>query len=121
MKRFLCSKCNGSGRIEGFNHIDGGRCFQCDGSGRHRHTAECEKQIGQLSADVRRKADFVLNVTPETVGRMGYEKLEKMRDFCHRCLPGYPSLKAIWDDVAESIFQKRQEKQYQEWKANGGW
>lgn len=31
---FPCFKCNGKGRIRGFEHIAEGVCFQCSGSGR---------------------------------------------------------------------------------------
>jgi hypothetical protein len=29
-----CAKCDGRGRINGFQHIASGRCFQCGGSGK---------------------------------------------------------------------------------------
>jgi DnaJ-class molecular chaperone len=32
-----CGKCNGRGRLEMFNHISGGVCFQCEGTGKAGH------------------------------------------------------------------------------------
>lgn len=29
-----CGKCGGQGYIAGYQHVEGGRCFQCDGNGR---------------------------------------------------------------------------------------
>ena len=28
-----CNKCNGTGNIQGFSHISGGLCFDCNGAG----------------------------------------------------------------------------------------
>ena len=33
-----CPKCNGTGFIYGYEHIEGGRCFLCGGDGYHPHT-----------------------------------------------------------------------------------
>lgn len=29
----ICNKCNGTGTIPGFSHVNNGRCFKCNGSG----------------------------------------------------------------------------------------
>lgn len=31
-----CYKCAGKGRIRGFGHIEGGKCFACGGTGKRR-------------------------------------------------------------------------------------
>mgnify|MGYP003640866154 CR=1 FL=1 len=31
-----CTRCDGKGRIRGFNHIEGGKCFACGGAGVRR-------------------------------------------------------------------------------------
>ncbi len=28
-----CSKCRGSGKLPKFAHVDGGKCYQCNGTG----------------------------------------------------------------------------------------
>ena len=33
-----CPKCGGTGYIAAYHHVDGGRCFYCDGTGYHRTT-----------------------------------------------------------------------------------
>lgn len=34
MKTYTCDRCNGEGRIRSFNHVLGGICFKCQGSGK---------------------------------------------------------------------------------------
>ena len=34
----VCPRCNGTGRIEAYNYVEGGICFLCNGSGKHHHT-----------------------------------------------------------------------------------
>lgn len=35
-----CTRCDGKGRIRGFSHIEGGKCFACGGAGvRHLRAA----------------------------------------------------------------------------------
>ena len=34
MKEIICPRCTGHGIIQKYNHIEGGRCFQCEGSGK---------------------------------------------------------------------------------------
>jgi len=31
-----CTRCDGKGRIRGFSHVEGGRCFACGGAGVRR-------------------------------------------------------------------------------------
>lgn len=38
-----CTRCAGSGHFIGFEHIDGGRCFECYGHGHHTSTAGVER------------------------------------------------------------------------------
>lgn len=33
-----CPRCGGEGYVHGYEHVDGGRCFQCGGSGWHPHS-----------------------------------------------------------------------------------
>ena len=48
-----CSKCDGKGRINGFGHIENGRCFRCGGAGTFtvdavKHAADVAKaEAGQ--------------------------------------------------------------------------
>lgn len=34
MQTTTCPRCSGNGRIVGFSHIVGGRCFECGGAGK---------------------------------------------------------------------------------------
>lgn len=33
MMTFTCPRCYGAGHFKHWRHIDGGRCFRCEGSG----------------------------------------------------------------------------------------
>ena len=33
VKKSICNRCSGTGRIPNFSHIKGGECFRCHGSG----------------------------------------------------------------------------------------
>lgn len=47
---FHCYKCDGTGRIPWYGHVESGRCFECGGNGGH-HT----KTVGQLVAAAKRR------------------------------------------------------------------
>lgn len=121
MGRFVCQKCNGTGKVEHFSHIASGECFACGGTGRYRMTADAKAKIGQLADTVRTKANWILNATVDDVSRMTWTQLDAARNFCHRNIPGYPSLLAIWNEIGEEAFQQEQSRKLDEWIANGGW
>lgn len=37
--QFACTRCDGKGVVWGFSHIEGGRCFACNGAGVRRLVA----------------------------------------------------------------------------------
>jgi hypothetical protein len=47
-----CGKCNGSGHLPHYNHIQAGRCFRCGGSGkaapRHRRPIHFNIEFGSV-------------------------------------------------------------------------
>ena len=47
---FYCGKCDGSGRIAYYGHVEGGRCFECGGNDGHY-----TKTVGQLVAAAKRR------------------------------------------------------------------
>ena len=50
----VCPKCGGSGHIRGYEFIEGGRCFLCEGSGRHvTHWKEYTPEYAQKLAQKR--------------------------------------------------------------------
>lgn len=42
-----CSRCSGNGRIIGFSHVVGGRCFGCGGSGKVAVKPSAQKQTSK--------------------------------------------------------------------------
>lgn len=36
----LCRKCDGTGKLPQFNHIEGGKCFECGGTGERQQLAD---------------------------------------------------------------------------------
>lgn len=54
-----CIKCRGTGRINAYNHILNGVCFDCNGAGEHTTTVGKEKarKARAKRADAKRIAD----------------------------------------------------------------
>lgn len=57
---YKCPKCGGTGYIDYYNHVDGGVCFLCGGSGRHAHnflvrTKEYDAKLRQQRLERARK------------------------------------------------------------------
>ena len=55
-----CPKCNGRGYLYGYEHVAGGVCFKCNGSGKHGHnwverTPEYEEKLRQRRLAKARK------------------------------------------------------------------
>jgi hypothetical protein len=44
-KPLVCAKCGGAGRVSAFQHIKGGECFRCGGSGTDPVMVEAERQL----------------------------------------------------------------------------
>ncbi len=106
-----CPKCDGAGYIGAFAHIANGVCFCCSGN----KTIEIDRsaRIAALSADTRRKADWVLKSRAISYAKLGYAKLLAIRDFCHGgwgLQDAYPTLRDHWFDVGEPFFQAAQNR-----------
>ena len=61
-----CPKCAGKGWIAGYEHVEGGICFMCDGSGYHPHkfikrTQEYEEKLYQKRLERERKKSNEVN------------------------------------------------------------
>ena len=61
-----CPKCAGKGWIPGYEHVEGGICFMCDGSGYHPHkfierTKEYEEKLYQKRLERGRKKSSEVN------------------------------------------------------------
>lgn len=54
----VCGRCNGTGRIVGFAHIENGVCFACRGAGTGTMTTLTETRAEILAA-VKSEIDFV--------------------------------------------------------------
>ena len=52
-----CSRCGGSGRLDGYRHVQGGICFRCDGNGVDPAHAETVKAERLHAADLQRAED----------------------------------------------------------------
>lgn len=61
-----CGKCSGQGRLSAFQHIKGGECFQCSGTG---FSGVTSKEVEMTDAEVLAKLEsigFILEL-PETL------------------------------------------------------
>lgn len=49
MNYYICPRCNGNGKIEKYNHVENGICFECSGSGRvtQEEKERIEKEIAK--------------------------------------------------------------------------
>lgn len=55
-QHYKCPKCGGKGYIPGYEMIEGGRCFECDGSGRHDYVVKIMTPEHQAKLEQRRIA-----------------------------------------------------------------
>lgn len=55
MNYYICPRCNGNGRIEKYNHVENGICFECSGSGR---VTQEEKE--RIEKDIVRETNRVI-------------------------------------------------------------
>ena len=110
-----CYKCGGKGHIEVFGHYAQGVCFQCNGSG--TLTVNVTEARGDLPADIKKKADFILAAHENSFAGLPFNRLSKARNFAHnyvmnraaRDVYGDSVLKA-WRKYGEPHFQEAQEE-----------
>jgi RecJ-like exonuclease len=58
MNYYICPRCNGNGKIEKYNHVENGICFECSGSGR---VTQEEKE--RIEKDIVRETNRVIKAT----------------------------------------------------------
>jgi len=108
-----CFKCDGKGYIEAFGHYAQGVCFACKGSG--TLTVNVTAARGDLPADLKTKADFLLAANENTFAGLSYARLANARNFAHtyvmnaaaRDVYGLSVLNA-WREFGEPHFQAAQ-------------
>lgn len=98
-----CGKCSGTGKLSEYSHIAKGDCFACSGVGSVMVDLEAKKE--ELSASNLHKCEWVMNSTPASYENLSYEKLLKIRDFCHWPVEAFPELHSKWFSVGEDAFQ----------------
>jgi hypothetical protein len=108
MKTATCPKCDGKKHIDGFGHVANGVCFRCNGAGVVK--ACTVKAPPPATAYQVKCAEWILNVTEETMATLTYGQLLKARDFAHWPLVGYPNLLKVWFAKCEAFFQAKQEE-----------
>ena len=104
-----CPKCCGTGRLEAFYHVANGVCFCCNGQ--RTITIDVELKMASLSADTRRKAEWVLASTEDSYIGMSYNRLLAIRNFVHggyALAEVYPNLRSHYFEVGEWAFQLAQ-------------
>ena len=102
-----CPRCSGNGYIQAFAHVEAGICFKCRGIG----TVEIAKAQAKLSADTRKKAEWILNTDASVFSKLSYAKLLAIRNFAHGgwgITEAYPELLGHWRKEGESAFQAKQ-------------
>jgi hypothetical protein len=88
-----CQRCFGEGIISGFEHVDGGRCFECYGHGSHASTAG-EERVKEQKRVKRDNAD--------------QRKTERRQKFHNEQMAAaeaqYPELSIWWELISEDNF-----------------
>jgi hypothetical protein len=106
-----CPKCHGAGRIEAFYHVLSGVCFCC--KGQKTIVVDIEANKASLSADTRRKAEWIMSSTEDSYIGLSYERLLAIREFAHGgwgLREAYPELRSHYFAVGEWAFQAAQEE-----------
>ncbi len=112
-----CPRCCGKKTINGFQHIQNGICFQCNGAGTLLVSAVEAKEMGPTEYQIK-CAEWILNCTEEQLIKLTFRQISKARDFAHSRTSGYSTLLEIWREKCETVFQAKQadklEAYYQE-------
>lgn len=104
-----CPKCLGRGHFEVFGHVANGVCFCCKGN--RTIEVDVEELRIKLSADTRRKAEWIMNSTKESYANLSYNNLNAIRTFAHGgwgLQDAYPEMLAHYYEVGEWAFQAAQ-------------
>lgn len=94
-----------------FGHYASGVCFLCHGA--KTIDVDLEAKRSELSDDTCLKAKWVMASTREDYTSLSYDKLHRIRDFCHDgwgLQEAYPGLLNHWFEVGEGAFQFAQDQ-----------
>ena len=108
-KTINCSKCDGKGYIAGLGHYANGVCFGCNGQ--KTVTVNVAKLQSKLSADTRKKAEWIMASTESSYAKLSYAKLKAIRDFVHSgngLQEAYPDLYSHYFAVGNWAFNAAQ-------------
>jgi hypothetical protein len=108
-KKINCPKCDGKGYIAGLSHYANGVCFCCNGA--KTVTVNITNLQSKLSADCRKKAEWIMASTEASYANLSYTKLAAIRDFAHGgwgLQEAYPEMRNHYFEVGEAAFQSAQ-------------
>jgi hypothetical protein len=108
-KTVECPKCIGNKKINAFNHIASGVCFQCNGSG----TIQIDSTFRNVAATATEKKQlaWIVNATPAQWAKLTYAQIEKARSLAKSEIAIRADV--VWPSIAEDAFQSMQNQQYQ--------
>jgi hypothetical protein len=58
MKLIICPRCSGHGKIEKYNHVEGGICFECNGSGKKEAEDNARDTIQEIRDERKLEKEF---------------------------------------------------------------
>lgn len=110
-KTVECPKCIGNKKINAFNHIASGVCFQCNGSG----AIKIDSTFRNVAATATEKKQlaWIVNATAAQWGKLTFAQIEKARSLCLSCVAIQANV--AWPTIAEDAFQLMQNQQHQMW------
>lgn len=89
---YKCSRCNGTGRLSCYNHVQGGVCFKCLGTG---------SQATKPAAPSKRFAVMAFNVTTNQMEVWYNKRAATEKEAINKAMKTYQTasdqFKALWD------------------------
>ena len=115
-----CPKCSGHGTITAFGHVADGVCFMCEGA--KFISVDLMAKRSKLHVETVKKADWVMASTADSYAKLSFEKLLKIRNFCHMgwgLQEAYPQILSHFREVGEPAFQVAQNEKWNEMHSRG--
>ena len=108
-KTVECPKCIGNKKINAFNHIASGVCFQCNGSG----TIQIDSTFRSIKATARQKTQlaWIVNATAAQWSKLTFAQIKEARLVAKSEVAIRANV--AWPTIAEDAFQSMQNQQYQ--------